>query len=70
MAESVGQRLFFGSFGMHCMSSCAAATTGDDDGQKQAGQVWNEYLVEKLISLGYKSSMIDDCVFFRGHGLC
>jgi hypothetical protein len=35
-------------------------------GQKQAGRVWNEYLVEKLISLGYKSSMIDDCVFFRG----
>jgi hypothetical protein len=24
------------------------------------------YLVEKLISLGYKASMIDDCVFFRG----
>ncbi len=35
-------------------------------GQKQAGRVWNEYLVEKLISLGYKSSMIDDCVFFSG----
>jgi hypothetical protein len=35
-------------------------------GQKQAGQVWNEYLVEKLISLRYKASMIDDCVFFRG----
>jgi hypothetical protein len=35
-------------------------------GQKQAGQVWNEYLVEKLISLGYKASMIEDCVFFRG----
>jgi hypothetical protein len=35
-------------------------------GQKQAGRVWNEYLVKKLIPLGYKSSMIDDCVFFRG----
>jgi len=35
-------------------------------GQKQAGRVWNEYLVDKLTSLGYKASLIDDCVFYRG----
>ena len=35
-------------------------------GQKQAGRVWNSFLVDKLTSLGYTSSLIDDCVFFRG----
>jgi hypothetical protein len=35
-------------------------------GQKQAGRVWNESLVDKLTSLGYKASLIDDCMFYRG----
>ena len=35
-------------------------------GQKQAGRVWNSFLVDKLVSLGYTTSLIDDCVFFRG----
>jgi hypothetical protein len=35
-------------------------------GQKQAGRVWNSFLVDKLTSLGYTSSLIDDCVFFCG----
>jgi Reverse transcriptase (RNA-dependent DNA polymerase) len=36
-------------------------------GQKQAGRVWNEYLVEKLTGeLGFKQSKFDECVFFRG----
>ena len=35
-------------------------------GQKQAGRVWNSYLVEKLASIGFYPSLIDDCVFFRG----
>jgi hypothetical protein len=36
-------------------------------GQKNAGQVWNEYLVDKLINkLGFKQSKIDECVFYRG----
>jgi hypothetical protein len=34
-------------------------------GQKQAGRVWNSYLVEKLASIGFHPSLIDDCVFFR-----
>jgi hypothetical protein len=34
-------------------------------GQKQAGRVWNEFLVSKLTSLGYKASLIDDCVFYK-----
>ena len=34
-------------------------------GQKQAGRVWNEFLVEKLRSIGFKPSLIDDCVFYR-----
>ncbi len=35
-------------------------------GQKQAGRVWNSFLVDKLTSLGYTSSLIDDCIYFRG----
>ena len=35
-------------------------------GQKQAGRVWNSFLVEKLTSIGFQPSLIDDCVFFRG----
>jgi len=34
-------------------------------GQKQAGHVWNSFLVDKLVSLGFTPSLIDDCVFFR-----
>jgi hypothetical protein len=33
-------------------------------GQKQAGGVWNSFLVDELTSLGYTSSLINDCVFF------
>ncbi len=35
-------------------------------GQKQAGRVWNSHLVEKLASIGFHPSLIDDCVFYRG----
>jgi hypothetical protein len=34
-------------------------------GQKQAGRVWNSFLVDKLMSIGFTTSLIDDCVFFR-----
>jgi hypothetical protein len=34
-------------------------------GQKQAGHVWNSFLVDKLQSIGFTTSIIDDCVFFR-----
>jgi hypothetical protein len=33
-------------------------------GQKQAGRVWNSFLVDKLISIGFTTSLIDDCIFF------
>ena len=35
-------------------------------GQKQAGRVWNLYLTEKLLSIGFKQSAVDECVFYRG----
>jgi hypothetical protein len=35
-------------------------------GQKQAGHVWNSFLVDKLTPIGFTTSLIDDCVFFRG----
>jgi hypothetical protein len=34
-------------------------------GQKQAGHVWNSFLVDKLTSIGFTTSQIDDCIFFR-----
>ncbi len=30
-------------------------------GQKQAGRVWNSYLVDKLCSIGFQQSLIDEC---------
>ena len=39
-------------------------------GQKQAGRVWNQYLVKKLVrDLGFKQSAVDECVFYRGSTL-
>jgi hypothetical protein len=34
-------------------------------GQKQAGCMWNSYLVTKLWEINFKQSLIDDCVFYR-----
>ena len=35
-------------------------------GQKQAGRVWNRYLVKKLVQdLGFQQSAVDECVFYR-----
>jgi hypothetical protein len=34
-------------------------------GQKQAGRVWNGYMVEKLRSIGFTPSLIDESVFYR-----
>jgi hypothetical protein len=33
-------------------------------GQKQAGHAWNSFLMDKLTSIGFTMSRIDDCVFF------
>ncbi len=35
-------------------------------GQKQSGQVWNGYLVNKLQEINFKQSLINECVFYRG----
>jgi hypothetical protein len=36
-------------------------------GQKQAGRVWNKYLVDILVNkVGFKQSSVDECVFYRG----
>lgn len=35
-------------------------------GQKQAGRVWNQYLVKKLIDkVGFVQSKVDECVFYK-----
>ncbi len=36
-------------------------------GQKQAGRVWHSFLVEKLTSIGFQPSTINNCVFFHGN---
>ena len=33
-------------------------------GQKQAGRVWNQYMVEKLKKLKFQQSAVDECVFY------
>ena len=38
-------------------------------GQVQAGRVWNKYLVNKLMGIGFKQSKADECVFYRGRAL-
>ena len=35
-------------------------------GQKQAGQVWNEYLKKGLLKCGFKQSSVDESVFYKG----
>ena len=36
-------------------------------GQKQAGRVWNQYLVKKLVGeVGFTQSKIDECLFYNG----
>jgi hypothetical protein len=35
-------------------------------GQKQAGRMWNSFLMDKLTSIGFTMSLIDDCIFFCG----
>ena len=34
-------------------------------GGKNSGRIWNEYLVQGLINIGFKQSKVDECVFFR-----
>jgi hypothetical protein len=37
-------------------------------GQKQAGRVWNQYLVERLVNqVGFVQSKVDECVFYHGN---
>ena len=35
-------------------------------GQRQAGRVWNKFLIEKLKKIGFRQSAIDSCVLYRG----
>ena len=36
-------------------------------GQRQAGRVWNRYLISKLKSIGFQQSTIDECVLYKGN---
>ena len=35
-------------------------------GQRQAGRVWNQFLIKKLKRIGFRQSSIDSCVLYRG----
>ncbi len=35
-------------------------------GQKQAGRVWNNYMVTKLLDIGFEQSLVDECLFYKG----
>jgi len=35
-------------------------------GQPQSGRVWAQYLKKKLISVGWKQSKINECVYYKG----
>ena len=35
------------------------------NGQKQAGRVWNKFLIEKLQEIAFTQSKHDECVFYR-----
>ena len=38
--------------------------------QKQAGRIWNQYLVNKLIKeLPFTQSKVDECVLYRGKAI-
>ncbi len=39
-------------------------------GQNQAGRVWNSFLMDKLMSIGFTPSLIDDCIFFCNDIIC
>ena len=36
-------------------------------GQRQAGKTWNEHLVAGLRKIGFESSNVDECVFYRNN---
>jgi hypothetical protein len=38
-------------------------------GQKQAGRVWNDYLVKGLEDPGFFQSKVDECVFYKGKAI-
>ena len=38
-------------------------------GMKQAGRVWNQHLVERLLRIGFKQSQHDECLFYRGNAI-
>ena len=44
----------------------AFRVTKNTYGQKQAGRVWNQYLVKQLRSVGFIQSDVDECVFYKG----
>ena len=38
-------------------------------GQRQAGRVWNQHLIERLKAVGFVASQIDECLFYKGQSV-
>jgi hypothetical protein len=50
---------------------CASKIHRNIHGQKQAGRVWSQHLVDKLVGeLKFVQSRHDECVFYRGTTMC
>lgn len=61
MAIPTGFELSFGS-----ARDYALRLVNNLYGQKQAGKVWNDYLVEGLLRIDFTQTKNDPCIFFRG----
>ncbi len=68
MAQSIDQRSYFGSSGMHYMSACATATTGDDDGQTMEDHQHDAHLSlqdRKSNPITFHSEMMGDIMYLN-----
>jgi hypothetical protein len=72
MAESIDQRLFFGSSRMHYMSSCTIATTGDDTGQTMEDRQHDAHIsLQDCMSnpIAFHAEMMGD-IMYLNQALC
>ncbi len=69
MVESIDQRLFFGSSRMHYMSSCATATTGDDNDQTMEDHQHDAHLSLQDCMSNLHAQMMGD-IMYLNQALC
>jgi hypothetical protein len=60
----------FGANVVGSVKDYVLAVLKNNYGSKQAGRVWNNHLVAKLISIGFVQSKYDPCVFQGQSHVC